>query len=181
MKKILALVLSLMMLCCCAYAEEEVNSYVFDPALVEGLEGEYAAIAELGVQMWLPANVVSLEPSEADVARGVIAVLAAEDGSLAVSITLAGVADADGNLITDLYGLAEFYAASGVTEMEIALFNELPALYYVLESNGVAYGNLAMMTSEGYVVAISALSNGEEVNAELATVILTSVMPYVAE
>ena len=179
MKKIFALALILMLAFSCCMAEE-VNAYYFDPAFVEGVDGNFAAIGDLGLMMYVPANFVALEPSESDVARGVIAVLAADDGSLAVSIALAGVADANGNLITDLNGLAEFYALNGVTAMEIAYFNDVPALFYTLETP-VTYNNLAFVTEEGYFITFSFLPNGTEEMANLANVMLMSVMPVTEE
>ena len=181
MKKILALVLVLMLSFSCALAEEtEVNAYYFDPALVEGASGNFVAVGDLGLQFYLPANFVALEVSETDIARGVLAVLAAEDGSLSMSITVAGVADAEGNLITDLEGLANFYAANGVTEMEIAYFNDVPALFYTLHTP-VDYNNLAFVTEEGYFISFSFLPNGTEEMANLANVMLMSVMPVTEE
>lgn len=177
MKKILALVLVLMMAFSCAVAEE-VNAYYFDPAFVEGVEGEFAAIGDLGLMMFIPSNFVVVELSEADIAKGAVAVLAAADGSLSISITVAGVADAEGNLITDLYGLAEFYAANGVNAMEIAYFNDVPALFYTLETP-VSYNNLAFITEEGYFIVFSFLPNGTEEMANLANSLLFSVMPAV--
>lgn len=182
MKKILALVLALMLCCACAFAEEaEVYSYAFDPAMAEGIEGEFIAFEDLGLQVFIPANFGFLEPSEADVARGVNYVLAADDGSMSMSITVAGVADAEGNLITDVEGLAAFYAASGVTEMEIAYFNEMPALYYILYLNEIPYANLALATTEGYFISFSIITSGEELPAAIASVMISSIMPYIAE
>ncbi len=182
MKKLFALILVLLMSLACAVAEEEVtvNAYYFDPALVEGFDGNFVEIEGLGLMMYLPANFVSLEISEEDLAKGVYGVLAAEDGTMSVSITLAGVADANGNLITDLEGLAAFYAESGVTEMEIAYFNDLPALFYTLHTP-VTYNSLAFVTAEGYFISFSFLPNGTEEMANLANVMLTSVMPVVVE
>lgn len=171
------------MLCCsCAFAEEEtVASYVFDPVMVEGVEGGFVAFEDLGLQMFIPANFVAIEPTEADIARGVVYAMGADDQSLAMSVTRAAVADAEGNLITDIEGLAAYYAAVGLTEMEIAFFNELPALYYIQYKDEVPYGSLALAYEEGYFVAFSILTNGEEVPMALATVMLSSIMPYVAE
>lgn len=177
MKKILALVLILMLSFSCALAEE-MNAYYFDTALIEGASGNFVAVGDLGLQFYLPANFIALEVSEEDMAKGVLAVLAAEDGSLSMSITVAGVADNEGNLITDLEGLADFYAANGVTEMEIACFNDLPALFYTLHTP-VDYNSLAFVTEEGYFITFSFLPDGTEEMANLANVMLLSVMPVI--
>ncbi len=173
MKKLFALVLAVMMAFSCALAEE-INCYYFDPAFVEGVDGYFAAIGGFGYQMFIPENFVSYELSDTDRAKGVQAILAAEDGSLALTISLAALVDTEGNQIVTLEGLSEFYAENGVVEQEIAFFNDLPGLYYVLTSP-VVYGNLAFVTEEGYVLTFSIISNGTEEMMGLADVMLFSV------
>lgn len=182
MKKLLALVLVLMLCCSCALAEETaVAAYAFDPSMVEGVEGSFIAFEDIGLQIFVPANFSAIEISEESAVQGVVYNMGAEDHSMAMSITMAGVADAEGSLITDIETLAAFYAENGVTQTEVAIFNEMPALYYVLDNEGIPYSNLAIATEEGYFIVFSILTNGEEVPMALATVMISSIMPYVAE
>ena len=176
MKKILALLLVLMLSCACVCAvAEDINAYYFDPESVAGVEGEFAALEEYALQFFLPSHFVSFEPSEADVARGVIAVLGAEDGSIAMSISYVGVADAEGNLITNLNDLYDFYAAQGVETMELAYFNDLPALYYLLSEPDINE-NLLFMNADHCVLGFNVLTNGEPDQLSLGHAILSSIM-----
>ena len=66
MKKLLALVMSLCLLCaCCAYAEETVEINWSDvEEQASAIEGQFAPIADLGVMMFIPAVFGSAEVTE---------------------------------------------------------------------------------------------------------------------
>ena len=66
MKKLLALVMSLCLLCaCCAYAEETVEINWSDvEEQASAIEGQFAPIADLGVMMFIPAVFGSSEVTE---------------------------------------------------------------------------------------------------------------------
>lgn len=179
MKKFFALVLAMLMCCSCAFAEEAVSElpvFAFDPASVEGMDGGFAALEACGLQVYLPGDFVAYEPSESDVARGVISVMGREDGSLMMSISMAGVADADGNLITDLYTLCDFYAASNAVAPEVIELNGLPALSYGLQGD-VPTNGIAVMFEGGIVVAFNVTFAAEAEGAvDTTAVILSSIM-----
>ena len=180
MKKFVALVLAMLLCCSCAFAEE-LPVFAFDPASVEGLEGGFAAVGDTGLQQFVPGDFVAFEPSENDVANGVIAVMGREDGSLMMSISLAGVADADGNLITSLEGLRDFYAANNVVSPEIVNLNGRMALSYGMEQP-VPTNGIAVMFEGGAVVAfnITFVESTEE-NVNMVAAILSSIMELVVE
>lgn len=180
MKKFFALVLAMLLCCSCAFAEE-IPGFAFDPASVEGLEGGFAALEDCGLQLYLPADFVAYEPSENDVANGVLSVLGREDGSMMLSISMAGVADAEGNLITTLEGLRDFYAANGVVSPEIVTVNGLPALNYGMEQPVMTNG-IAVMFEGGIVVAFNiTFAEGTEDDVNMAAIILSSIMEMVIE
>ena len=81
MKKVLALVMMLCMLCSVAMAEELTWADV-EPQLAEnGLTGDYAVLDQLGLKIWLPTGLNPVAVSEEDAAAGRLAAYAADDQS----------------------------------------------------------------------------------------------------
>lgn len=81
MKKILALVMMLCLLCGVAMAEE-VTWADIEPQLAEnGLSGEFVVLEQLGLKIWLPTGLNAAAVSEEDAASGRLAAFAADDGS----------------------------------------------------------------------------------------------------
>lgn len=180
MKKFFALVLAMMLCCSCAFAEE-LPMFAFDPASVEGLDGGFAALEDVGLQLYIPNDFVAYEVSEDDIARGVISVMGREDGSLMLSISMAGVADSEGNLITDLETLRDFYTVNNAVGAEILNLNGLPALSYGMEQP-VPTNGIAIMFEGGIVVAFNVtFAEGTEENVNMAAIILSSIMELVVE
>ena len=180
MKKFIALVLAMLLCCSCAFAEE-LPVFAFDPASVEGMDGGFVAIGDTGLQMYIPNEFVAFEPSENDVANGVLAIMGREDGSLMLTISMAGVADAEGNLITDLETLRDFYTANGAVGAEIVDLNGYMALSYGMEQP-VPTNGIVVMFEGGIVVAFNVnFAEGTDENLNLTAIMLSSIMELVVE
>lgn len=177
MKKFFALFLSLMMLFAFATAEE-LNNYAATREHFE-VEGDYMALEQFGLAMFIPADFISFEvPEEEVTTKGTLAVLGREDGTMAMTIAYAAMANAEGNLITTYEDLAAFYMASGAA-VEVCYVHGLPAMTYVLPTEYASTG-LCLLTEEGAVLNFCILSNVEE-DTNLASLMLLSVCPVAAE
>ena len=81
MKKILALVMMLCMLCSVAMAEQLTWADI-EPQLGDmGLEGEFVVLDQLGLKIWLPSALNAAAVSDEDAANGRLAAYAADDQS----------------------------------------------------------------------------------------------------
>lgn len=182
MKKLFAVLLTLSLLGNCTFvmaeepAEElEIAEFAFDPASVEGIDGEFMGLEEFGLQFFVPSDFVYYEPSESDTAKGVISVMGNEEGSVMLSISYAGVADAEGNLITNLVDLGLFYQENGISECGLIISNGLECLTYYVEEP-TPYSGMAYCTLDNAVLAFNvATAEGEEYEA-LSSIILASIM-----
>ena len=81
MKKFLALVMMLCLLCCTAMAEEMTWADI-EPQLGDmGLTGDFVVLDQLGLKIWLPSQLTAAAVSEEDAANGRLAAYAADDQS----------------------------------------------------------------------------------------------------
>ena len=94
MKKLFALILSLCLLAgCCAFAEEEENdsmpeiNWADAEEAASQIDGQFTAIADLGLKIFVPAIFGNAEVTEEQKAAGVIALLSTADGAGRVSFT----------------------------------------------------------------------------------------------
>lgn len=173
MKKLLSLLVALML--CCSFAVAEGLPVVqFDTALLSEIPGEYVLLEDFGLQMYMPAEFVSYEVTENDAATGALAIFGRENGSLMMTIALAGVADANGNLITTAADLAAFYQTQGVTAVEI-IMNDLDCITYDSPEAGLL--GIAFCTAEGYVLAFNILTADFEADKTFASLLLMSIFP----
>ena len=167
MKKILALIFSLMMLfSVSAMAEEESNVLNFNEAVMAELPGEFVLLEEFGMMFYLPSSMQQIELTEADIANGGYA--GWTDGAAGgISIGCRPSADAEGNPITDYETLCAFYNESGLTSKMVTL-NEIPCVTFSTEDAslfGVSY-----LLSDGSVLAFTFTGVVEN------TVVLSSIM-----
>ena len=73
MKKILAILMALCMFCGVAMAEAatELNWDEIAPIIEQsGIAGDFVTFDEMGLSIWIPSDLSSVEPSEEDVANG---------------------------------------------------------------------------------------------------------------
>ncbi len=93
MKKILAFVMVLCLLCVTAVAEELTWADI-EPQLAEnGLTGDYVVLEQLGLKIWLPAGLNPAEVSEEDAAGGRLALFIAEDQSAYLAVDAINVGE----------------------------------------------------------------------------------------
>lgn len=183
MKKLCTLILSLMLLFSLA-AAEEMNHYLLSPEDITA-EGSYMLLEEYGLILFIPADFVSYEVSEEDMtSKGVKAILGREDGSLMLTISFAGIADAEGNIITTYEDLIAHHAASGLS-VEHCAVNYLETMFYTapaeLLPDGVISSGLCIQSSiEGAWLNIVAVA-ASEADMEMGSLILFSCMPQAAE
>ena len=173
MKKLFALLIALMMSLSFAMAED-LPAFDLDPAVLAELDGGYMLLEDFGLQMFMTNDLVAYEMTEADAAIGTLAILGREDGSLMLTIALAGVADANGNLVTTAADLAAFYETQGVYAVEI-IMNGLDCITYEVVESGMM--GVAFCTADGYVLAFNVLMGDYEADKTIASLMLTSICP----
>lgn len=172
MKKLLALVFALMLSFSCTLAED-LPFIVMDPELLAPIEGGYVLFEEFGLQMYMPASFVQFEVSEEGAAQGVRYNFGREDGSLLLHVGLAGVADTNGNLITNTTDLTTYHQAmEGVTAAEIVL-NGLQCMTF--EAPAVNKMGMAYSTADGYVVTFNFVFTDFEADKVEASLLLMSI------
>ena len=188
MKKLFALLLSLMMLFTFAAAEEaEMNVYLLSPDEIAalGVEGDYMLLEEYGLVLFVPADFIAFEVSEeAAATQGTLAIMGREDGSAIMTIAMQGIANAEGNIVTNYDDLAAHYVASG-TAVEHCAINYLECMYYSIPaemvSNGMLCSGVCIQSSiEGAWLNV-AVMGATEADMEICNVILFSLMPQAAE
>ena len=132
MKKLFALlVLVCLVLAPAAMAEnasvtwEEVGAPAVEAL---GLEGDFVALSDMGLAIWVPSSLSYSDPSEEDAAAGRYALFMDEDQECYVAVDAINVPD------MTLDQAYENAVASGMTEPEIVNINGLDALTYGNES-----------------------------------------------
>ena len=132
MKKLLALVMMLCMLCTAAVAENasEITWSDVEATLTEqGLTGEFAVLDQLGLKIWLPNGLDAVEVSEADAAAGRLALFTDADHTAYLAVDAIHV---DGMTLDQYYESA--LAAEGVSDVEMVTANGLSAVIYKSEA-----------------------------------------------
>jgi len=132
MKKLLALVMMLCLLCTAAVAENasEITWSDVEATLTEqGLTGEFAVLDQLGLKIWLPNGLDAVEVSEADAAAGRLALFTDADHTAYLAVDAIHV---DGMTLDQYYENA--LAAEGVSDVEMVTANGLSAVIYKSEA-----------------------------------------------
>jgi len=168
MKKILALVLSLMMVFACASAMAE-NAVYFDEAVYEAMPGEFYALDGVGLMIYVPEGMQMMEMSEDDIAAG--GLMALSNGTVAVSVAYAPVADDAGNPLLDLESVHAYYNASGM-QANIGVLNDLACVTFLVP--GTELGGVVFPDGEGGILAFTFNPVSDVVSA----VMISSIMAY---
>jgi hypothetical protein len=132
MKKLLALVMMLCLLCTAAVAENasEITWSDVEATLTEqGLTGEFAVLDQLGLKIWLPNGLDAVEVSEADAAAGRLALFTDADHTAYLAVD---AVHADGMTLDQYY--ENVLAAEGVSDVEMVTANGLSAVIYKSEA-----------------------------------------------
>ena len=175
MKKLIAL---LALLCVALVpfsvtAETAVSSVTWNDVapVVEsaGISGGFYSIEEMGLKIWLPDELNSVEVSEEDAAAGRYAVLTDADQSCALFIDAVNV---EGMTLDQAYNNA---VANGMTEPEIVNVNGIDTLSYKDEANNTAA--VVLVDTNCNMIIFSFLPINVE-GAELVFgIIAASIMP----
>jgi len=180
MKKVLALVLCLMMMTVsCAFAESAYPVVDFDPATVEGMEGDFLALEELGLAFWCPSVMAPIELTEELVAGGTLAYVCNEDDSWRMAIGIAPVTDDAGNLITDVDTLAAYYLSLGSPDAMVATLNGIDCVMCTFAE--LATMSICYMLEDGTVLAFNFAPLSDELFVPVVGAMAKSIMPYAAE
>jgi len=166
MKKFLCLLLSLVMMLSCACAMAE--AVYFDPAVEEVIPGEFVALEGIGLMFYLPETMQPMELTEADIAGGGLA--AFTDGTVNVSIAYAPITDDQGNPLTGIEQIVEFYNASGI-EAYARVLNDLGCVAFTVPETTLA--GVVYPDGQGGLLAFSFTAMTETTGA-----MLTSIMAY---
>ncbi len=177
MKKILLVMLAVLMLTfSVAFAQEtqtvnEINWTDIEAAVAEsGISGDFFAISDLGVMMWIPEVLSEVELDDEDVEDGYICILATEDGEAGAMVFYE---DAEG---LDLEGLmAGMSEVEGITELEMGIINGIPALTYSDTENDAM--SVVFMSDKGNAVAFTFFPMSDEGFAQIASIMAASIQP----
>ena len=161
MKKLLALVMSLCLLCaCCAYAEEtvEINWSDVEAGLADsGVTGEFVTFDEIAVKIWIPEGLPAVELTDEDREAGYIGYFANEEAQMAVMYVNTNGASLD--------EYAQYLSSeSDVTEIEKGTVNNFPCVSYKLPAQDSVC--IAFTTEAGYILEVTCAPLSVE-NAEL--------------
>ena len=176
MKKMIAMLalLCVALLPFAAMAETATATITWEEAgapLVEasGLEGDFYALEELGLAIWLPAGLSAVELSEEDVADGYLYVLTDDEETCLITVDAVNVEG------MTLDGVLEAAVAEGMFEPEIVIINGLSAVSYKDEANNA--GCIVLVDPNCNVITFSLMPIESE-EAELAfALIMSSLMP----
>lgn len=191
MKKLLAMILSIMMLAlpCAGLADANTTTdtetadtgdgmieftYDADAIAQAGIEGEFIGLGDLGLQFFLPNTLIAQEMTEEQTASGAIALYSTEDGTNSMSIGYGMAVDAEGNTVTTLEELANAYAAAGCEEIEYATINGIPCMSYSIKASDV--GGVAILFDDGTQLTFNFAPASDENFALPTYAVLSSIM-----
>ena len=178
MKKLVALLLTLVMMLClgAAFAAEtdgETAPIVINWADLQeqGAEmiaqGDFVGFDEIAVKMWMPTVLAAAELTEDDQAQGYIGYFLPEDGSAAIAVMYVDA----GGMTLDEY--KEKLTEAAATEMEDVIINGMEAVSYVLEETDTAC--VSFVTEAGYIFEVSGSPKSDENFAALLSVVMASI------
>ena len=176
MKKILALVLSLVMLVCAsAFAETAYtySEYAYDESLFAEVGGEWVALDGLGLMFYLPDVYLTAELPQQLADAGVIAAFATEDSSSVFTVSYGPAVDTEGNAVTTIEDLAAYYTAIGATNVDVIIVNGIPAVTSLIEAND--FLNYTVFFSDSTQCVFSFTPASDSNTALLAGLMITSL------
>lgn len=175
MKKLVSLVLAVIMLLCAVPAlATEVNWADIEAQAADTVaRGEFVALDEIAVQMWIPEGLYAVELAEEDLEEGYIAYFMSEDEANAVAVVYV---DVDGMTLEEYKALLP---ENGATEIEDVIVNGIPAITYVLEEDDTAC--ISFATEAGYILEISGAPKSDEGFAAVLSFIMASIQETALE
>lgn len=146
---------------------QEINWEDVAPALEEsGLEGEFCAVSDFGIAMWVPVQLHEVELTEEDVENGYISYLTTDDEDVAVAIVCA---DGEGMTLEDYMAYLE--STEDVSGVEYGLVNGIEAVSYDYDGNM----NMAFITDAGYILEFTFGPMSDEGFATVASIMAASI------
>ena len=146
---------------------QEINWEDIAPALEEsGLEGEFCAVSDFGIAMWVPVQLHEVELTEEDVENGYISYLTTDDEDVAVAIICA---DGEGMTLEDYMAYLE--STEDVSDVEYGLVNGIEAVSYDYDGNM----NMAFITDAGYILEFTFGPMSDEGFATVASIMAASI------
>ena len=163
MKKILALVMALCLLCSVAMASE-VTWADIEPQLAEnGLTGDYVVLDQLGLKIWLPTG---LNPAEAT-EEGRLAAFVSEDGT---SYVVVDAVNAEGMSVELLYDSLK--SNDGFSDVEMASANGL--VFVVSKNVNENYWSSALVDTNCNIIEFN-VGPDEEGAKDVFSIIVASI------
>ena len=159
-----------------ALAEEPEESYDWSDEileLIDGVDGSFLPLKEIGLQVWVPDAMTAAALTEEEAASGCLYRFILEDGSAELR-----VARKD----TEAKSLEAYRDSLTVTDEDmkrIALINGIPALVYVLDEENT--GVTAYCMEDGSIVEFFFMPALEGEFAELSEAAAISVMAIAGE
>ena len=174
MKKMLAM---LMLLCVLVMPfsamAETATSITWDEVapIIEtsGLSGDFYAMEDLNLAIWLPEGLTEVELTEEEAANGLLSVLTDDEGSCALIISCV---NQEG---MTLEGLLAAAIEDGMVEPEIVNINGMDALSYKDAGNNA--GCIALVYTDGDVVVFSFTPIDVEGADVIFGLLMASLMP----
>ncbi len=177
MKKLVFVVLAVLLLTFSAVFAQETETETVQEinwediaSVVEesGLEGQFYNVSDLGIVMWIPAQLQEVELTEEDVENGYLCYLSDEEETAAVAV-IAG--DGDGMTLDDWY--AQLSEDEDVAELEYGLINGLAAVTYSLPEDDT--NNVTFVTDSGYLVEFTFWPASDEGFSQIAMIMAASI------
>ena len=148
MKKLVALVMIVCLLCTAAFAEDgsAITWADIEPQLGEmGLTGDFVVFDQLGLKIWLPTALNAVEVSEEDAAAGRLALFMADDQSAYLAVDAANV---EGLTIDQLFENAK--ANADLSDAEMINANGLTAVVY--KSNTADFWSASLVDTNSNII-----------------------------
>lgn len=177
MKKFLTLALALMMLVCvsaCAETAYTYSEYIYDETMFEGITGEWVAMPDLGLQMFLPDIYEAAEVSEAMAAIGAFGFYTTNSSGM-LMMTYGPAVNVEGNPAEYAEDIADYFTARGMTNVDVIFVNGL-AVVTALDANADAL-SYCVFFGDGTQCVFTFNPASDPDHAMMAALTATSIMP----
>ena len=170
MKKLFSLLFVCVLLTSSAMAETVTWEEVGEPAVAAyELQGDFVALNDMGLALWIPSDMSYMEPSEEDAAAGRYAIFMDNDQECVLTIDAVYV---EGITLDQAY---ENAVANGMTEPEIVNINGIDALTYADETDNS--GCVVLVDTNSNIILFSFAPVDSDVGKIGYAVIMSSLMP----
>ncbi|MBO4537387.1 MAG: hypothetical protein J5694_00775 [Erysipelotrichaceae bacterium] len=156
-----------------AFAQAEITTTINwedVSAMVEeaGISGDFYAVGDSGLCMWIPDVFSEVELTDEDVENGFMAYLTTEDESAVVSVVYAQIEDVN---VDDYYTLVA--DIEGVEELEMDAINGIAAVSYEVSEQDS--WTVSFVDDEGYVYEFTFAPMSDEGFQQVAAIMAASI------